>query len=175
MIKLVLIFQILLLTVIIWLISGKGKRSFKRIPNGMNVLCVSPMTEYVLYGLAAFIFQFVTLFAFLCIDDIGLDEGIKAMALAIIVAVIAIAACIIAGYAINHSRVYFNDERIIVERPFRKSTVYERCDWGRTVAKGEGQIRFVLYSRDDTVIAEACYGMINFEKFKNLVADFGGL
>lgn len=175
MIKLISILLILLLTVIIWLVSGKGRKSFKRAPKGMYTLCMSPMTEYVFYGLAAFIFVFMLPFAYLCIDDIGVEEGLKTMGPAIIAGIVAAAACIVAGYCVNRSRVYFNNERIVVEHPFRKSVIFERCEWGRTEEKGKGQIRFVLYSRDNRVITDASYGMINYERFKNLVADFDSL
>ena len=63
---------------LIWLITGRGHRQVRQIPEGMGILCPPPGKRYVIYALGALSFLSVLFFGLLYLMD-GAPEDARPM------------------------------------------------------------------------------------------------
>ena len=151
------------LALFIFLISGRNKRELKKIPEGMNIFTKNPMMRYIMYALGLFIFVFVGGVGVLCyimdgVEDAGIWFYI-CMALGILDPLI----CFLGGYLMYSSHIFFDDEKLLLGRPFRaplRLTWYEIGEM-----KMKDRQSFVLYDRDGKPRVKAYIGMINYDIF----------
>lgn len=149
-----------------WLISlltGRNRRQLEKIPEGMAILCPPPGKRYVLYALGVLVIAVVGFFGVLYILD-GAPENARGMwGLCVGAAVLTLVVCIVGGNAMAKECVYFDEEKLQVNRAFRKPQTYP---WSAVCTiRGSFDREISLYGHDDTKILVADIGMVHYEGF----------
>ena len=123
--KLIFSLVLVLTAGIISLITGRNKRQLNRIPEGMAILCQPPGKRYVLYAMGGTGISVCHVFYGLFIMD-GAPENARFMwGLCVAMAVLLLFVTILAGNIMARDCVYFDDERIQIEKAFKKPKVYK--------------------------------------------------
>ena len=161
--KLIFTLTLALTAWLISLLTGRGRRQIERIPEGMGILCQPPGKRYVLYAMGVVVFVFVMLFSVLYIMD-GAPENARFMwGLCLAAAVLLLTVCILGGNMMARDCVYFNGEKIQIEKAFRKPRVFH---WNEIQnIKGNFDQIIHLYLADGTKVLTADVGMVNYEIF----------
>ncbi len=160
------LFFTLALALTAWLISfitGRGRRQVSKIPKGMGILCPPPGKRYVLYALGVLVFVFVSFFGVLYILD-GAPKSARPMwGLCMAFAVITLVVCILGGNIMARECVYFNGEKLQIEKAFQKPQTYRWSEIRKISGSFDRAIS--LYLIDGTKILTADIGMVNYETF----------
>lgn len=162
--KLLFTLALVLTAGLISLLTGRNRRQFQKIPEGMGILCPPPGKRYVLYALGVLVLAVVLFFSVLYIMD-GAPENARLMwGLCIAAAVLNFVVCIAGGNIMAKECVYFNGEKIQVNHAFRKPQTYQ---WNeiRTI-KGSFDKEISLYLLDGTKVLTAGIGLMNYEIFR---------
>jgi len=158
----------LILTVgVIFLITDRNKRQFSKIPDGMAILCQPPGQRYVLYALGVLVCVVVLFFSVLFIQDGAPKEARFMWGLCVAAALLTLFVCILGGNLIARDCVYFNGEKIQIEKAFRKSQTFTWNEIGRI--DGDFDHTVSLYLLDDTKILTANSGMMNYQAFCHMI------
>ena len=156
----------LLLVLTAWIISlvtGRNKRQISRIPEGMAILCQPPGKRYVIYALGVLVFVFVMIFSVLYIMD-GAPESARFMwGVCVATAVFVLFLMIFCGNVMARDCVYFNGEKIQIEKAFRTPKVFL---W-KEIRKIDGNFERAvnLYLADGTKVLTVDISMVNYDTF----------
>lgn len=161
--RLIFILALALLANIIFLITGRNRRQIKKIPPGMSILCQPPGKRYVLYALGVMVLVFVGFLSVLFVMDGAPEEAIGMWGLCVGMAVLVFVLTIFGGNVMARECTYFDQERIQIERAFRKPKTFA---WENIRRIDGGFDRKVnLYLADGTKIFTADISMVNYETF----------
>lgn len=165
--KLIFSLVLVLTAGIISLITGRNKRQLNRIPEGMAILCQPPGKRYVLYAMGVLVFLFVMFFTVLFIMD-GAPENARFMwGLCVAMAVLLLFVTILAGNIMARDCVYFDDEKIQIEKAFKKPKVYKWSEIRKVDGDFDNWIN--LYLGDGTKVLTAGLAQVNYRLFRNAV------
>ena len=142
----------------IYLLTGRNRRQIEKIPEGMEILCEPPGRRYLVYALGVFVFLGIMLISVLYIMD-GAPKEARGMW----VVCVAMAIFILIGNMIAKSCVYFNQDYIQIERPFRETQIVKWYEIRRVGGNYKNAIQ--LYRLDETKILTAYISMVNYERF----------
>ena len=161
--RLIMYIILLGLALFIFLISGRNKRELKKIPEGMYIFTKNPMMRYIMYALGLFIFVFVGGGGVRCyimdgVEDAGIWFYI-CMALGILDPLI----CFLGGYLMYSSHIFFDDDKLLIGRPFHTPLRLTWYEIGEMRMKDRQS--FVLYDRDGKPRVKAYIGMVNYDIF----------
>lgn len=160
------LFFTLVLALLAWLISlltGRNRRQMKKVPEGMAILCQPPGKRYVLYALGVLVMAVVLFFGALYLMDGAPESGRGMWGLCIAAAVLNFVVCIVGGNMLAAECVYFDSEKLQINRAFRKPQVYQWKEIG--TIRGNFDNTVTLYLPDGTKILTAGIGMVNYEVF----------
>lgn len=161
--KLFFTLALTLLAGLISLLTGRNRRQLKKIPEGMVILCQPPGKRYVLYALGVLVMGIVLFFGVLYMLD-GAPESARGMwILCAAVAVLTLVICIADGNIMAQECVYFDEEKLQINRAFHKPQIYQWSEIG-TIA-GSFDHAITIYLLDGTKILTAGIGMVNYESF----------
>ena len=122
--KLIFTLVLVLLAGVISLLTGRNRRQFAKVPEGMGILCQPPGKRYLLYALGVVVFAVVMFFSVLFVMD-GAPENARLMwGLCVALAVLTLAVCIVGGNMMAQDCVYFDGEKVQVNKPFRKPQTF---------------------------------------------------
>ena len=159
------VFQLLLVLTagIISLLTGRNRRQTSRIPQGMAILCQPPGKRYLLYALGVLTMVFVLGFFVLYLLDGAPEEARGAWSLCVALAVGILLLTTLGGNMLARECVYFDREKVQIEKPFRKTQTVRWKEIGRIEGSFDRLIR--LYRTDGTRVLSADCGMVNYERF----------
>lgn len=165
--KMVFSLVLVLTAGIISLVTGRNKRQLKRIPEGMTILCQPPGKRYVLYAMGVVVFGVVMFFSALYIMDGAPEEARFMWGLCVAAAVLVLFVTILGGNMMARDCVFFDGERMQIEKPFRKARVVRWNEIRRIDGRFEKLVK--LYLADGTKILTADIGMVNYDVFCNVL------
>ena len=147
----------------IYLLTGRNRRQIEKIPEGMEILCEPPVRRYLVYALGVFVFLGIMLISVLYIMDGAPKEarGMRAVCVAMAIFILMLTMWI--GNMIAKSCVYFNQDYIQIERPFRETQIVKWYEIRRVGGNYKNAIQ--LYRLDETKILTAYISMVNYERF----------
>lgn len=162
--KLLFTLALVLTAGLISLLTGRNRRQFQKVPEGMGILCPPPGKRYMLYALGVLVMAVVLFFNVLYIMD-GAPESARLMwGLCIAAAVLNFVVCIAGGSIMARECVYFDGEKIQVNHTFRKNQIYQ---WNEiSIIKGSFDKEISLYLFDGTRVLTAGIGLMNYEIFR---------
>ncbi len=147
---------------ILYFLFGRNKREQKSVPAGMQLLALTPLFRYMMYGGAMLFLVFgVTMAAGMA------SEGVEPVLFLLIAGMCAVASGLffVLGYAFYSCHVFFDREKIMIGRPFRQPDILTWEEVGRTDFK---RTRVLLYDKKGKRRLEASAGMIGYESFREL-------
>ena len=135
---------------ILYFLFGRNKREQKSVPAGMQLLALTPLFRYMMYGGAMMA-----------------SEGVEPVLFLLIAGMCAVASGLffVLGYAFYSRHVFFDREKIMIGRPFRQPDILTWEEVGRTDFK---RTRVLLYDKKGKRRLEASAGMIGYESFREL-------
>lgn len=156
----------LVLGLLAWLISlltGRNRRQLAKVPEGMAILCQPPGKRYVLYALGVLVVGVVLFFGALYLMA-GAPESARPMwVLCMAVALLTLMVCIAGGNMLAKDCVYFDDEKIQINRAFHKPQIYQWNEIG--IVTGSFDSNITLYLLDETKLLTVGSSMVNYEYF----------
>lgn len=147
----------------IYQIAGRNRRQLNKVPEGMAILCQPPGKRYVLYALGVVVIAVVLFFSVLYIMDGAAEEARLMWGLCIVFALLTLTVTIAGGNMLAKDCVYFDGEKLQVEKPFHPSRTYRWTEI-RTI-RGSFDRSVSLYLLDGTKVLTADAGMVNYESF----------
>jgi len=151
------------------LLTGRNRRQLQKIPKGMVILCQPPGKRYVLYALGVLVFALVAFFSVLYILD-GAPEDARLMwGLCVALAVFLLFVTILGGNMMARDCVYFDREKLQIEKPFRKPRVVSWQVVRKIGGNFDREVR--LYLADGTRVLAADSGMVNYELFCGVLKE----
>ena len=160
---------LVLLAGIISVVTGRNKRQLERIPEGMAILCQPPGKRYVMYALGVMVFGVVMVFSVLYIMDGAPEEARLMWGLCVAAAVLTLFITILGGNMMARDCVYFDGEKIQIEKPFRKARTVQWSEIGRIDGSFERAVN--LYLMDGTKILTVDIGMVNYDGFCSMLRE----
>lgn len=110
---------LVLLAGVISLLTGRNRRQLAKVPEGMGILCQPPGKRYLLYALGVIVVAVVAFFGVLFVLD-GAPESARPMwGLCAALALLTLIVCIAGGNMLARDCVYFDGEKVQVNKPFR--------------------------------------------------------
>lgn len=165
--KLIFAVALALTARLISLLTGRNRRQIEKIPKGMNILCQPPGKRYVMYALGVVVFAVVAFFGMFYIMD-GAPEGAGLMwGLCVGLAVLTLIITILCGNIMAKECVYFNHEKIQIEKAFRKPRILLWNEIRKIDGNFDNAVH--LYLQDEVKILTVTNGMINYEPFCNML------
>ena len=164
-----IIFTLVLIWVmgVIYLITGRNKRQIRRIPEGMGIVCQPPGKRYVLYAMGVIVVVVVGFFTVLYIMD-GAPENARFMfGLCIAVALFTLFITVLGGNMMARDCVYFDGEKIQIEKPFKKPQIYKWSEIRKIDGDIDNSLNLYLYD-GKKVLALNC-GLINYNQFLKML------
>lgn len=161
--KLIFMLVLVLTAVVISLLTGRNRRQIDKIPKGMAILCQPPGKRYVLYALGVLVFVFVMFFGVLYIMDGAPKEARSMWVLCVAVAVLTLFITILGGNMMARDCVYFDGEKIQIEKAFREPRTYNWYEIRKIYGSFDNTVK--LYLLDGTKVLTANVGMVNYELF----------
>lgn len=129
----------------------------------MTILCQPPGKRYVLYALGVLVVGAVLFFGALYIMDGAPEEARPMWALCIAVALLTLVVCIVGGNMLARDCVYFDDEKLQINRAFHKPQIHWWNEIGSVTGSFDSSV--TLYLLDGTKLLTAGIGMVNYEYF----------
>lgn len=161
--KLLFTLVLVLLAGVISLLTGRNRRQLEKVPEGMAILCQPPGKRYLLYALGVFVFGFVMFFSVLFVMD-GAPENARFMwGLCVAFAVLTLIVCIAGGNMMALDCVYFDGEKLQINKPFRKPQVFQWHEICKMTGSFDSTVN--LYLLDGTKILTVGIGMVNHQLF----------
>lgn len=142
---------------------GRNRRQLQKVPEDMAILCQPPGKRYVLYGLGVLVMAVVLFFGVLYLLDDAPEDARLMWGLCVAAAVGNLIVCIVGGRMLAEECVYFDEEKLQVNRAFRAPQVYSWNEIG--TIKGSFDQAIMLFLLDGTKILTAGIGMVNYETF----------
>lgn len=147
---------------ILYFLFGRNKREQKSVPVGMQLLAMTPLLRYLMYGMGV-VFPVFGVVMFLMMASMG-AELIHFLLIAVMCAVMS-GMFFLLGYAFYARHIFFNREKIMIGRPFRQPEILTWEEVGRTDFK---KTRVVLFDKKGKRRLEASAGMIGYESFREV-------
>lgn len=154
---------------LISLLTGRNRRQLQKIPKGMVILCQPPGKRYLLYAMGVLVFALVAFVSVLYILD-GAPENARSMwGLCVGLAVFLLFVTILSGNMMAKDCVYFDREKLQIEKPFRKPRIVLWQEVRKIGGNFEREVR--LYLADGTKALAADSGMVNYELFCGVLKE----
>lgn len=160
--RIVVVGVMFLFSYILYFLFGRNKREQKSVPVGMQLLALTPLLRYLMYGVGVLFLVFGGMMA------IGMASmGVEPALFLLVAAMCAVTSGMffVLGYAFYARHIFFDREKIMIGRPFRQPDILAWEEVGRTDLK---KARVVLYDKKGKRRAEASAGMIGYEGFREL-------
>lgn len=161
--RLIVIFILVGFTWLLYLLFGSNRWERKKIPAGMEIFCQNPKQRYLLYALGILTFLFVAGVAALCYVMGGIEEAGIWIYLCMVLGVLILLICFLGGYIMYSSHIFFDDEKLIIGRPFRTPLQLSWHEIGEMRIKNRQS--FVLFDRNGKVCVKAYINMVNYDIF----------
>ncbi len=137
--------------------AGKQEKAYRK--QGMQILCYKRNKIVLMPALGLFIFCFLLLFSMLAIADGAWEAGVGMLAMGTAMLLL----CFAFGYLMRSRHVLFNDEVILVGRPFGG---YERVPWYEiTSMEIVNPDLFILLGRGERKLVQADSEMEGYQEF----------
>lgn len=167
MVKLIFMAILTGMAVLIFLVFGNNKRERKKVPSGMVICCDNPFMRYIVYALGVCIVLFVGACVLMCGYAGALHEAGTMMYVCIVLAVFIFFMCLFLGQMMAASFILFDDNCVVLNRPFRRQLVFQWYELG--VPEQADANQFCLYDRNGKYCFRANANMINYDKLYHKV------
>ncbi len=147
---------------VLYFLFGRNKREQSSVPAGMQLLALTPLLRYLMYGMGMLFLVFGG------VMSIGMvSAGVEPVLFLLVAGMCAVTAGMffVLGYAFYSRHVFFDKEKIMVGRPFRQPDILTWEEVGRADFK---TARVLLYDKKGKRRLEASAGMIGYESFREL-------
>lgn len=134
----------------------------------MQVICNNTAISYMMYALGAVIFLFIGVISGISIQAGAWEEAAQYIILCMFLSVIILVSCILIGYGLHAERIYFNDQGLVIGRPFRPAYKMTWFEVGRLEIPDE--YHMLIYDREGKIRANVCARMINYSAFYRTAA-----
>lgn len=126
----------------------QGSREQKKyIRSGMKLVNIPRIKQMLLPALGIFVAAVVAFFLFLCIKNGGWKDAGNMFLLCIGIVILLVFICFLSGYCLQKHHILYDDERILVSKPFHP---YEEIRWYEIAKmKIKNQDFFDLYDRNE--------------------------
>ena len=126
--KLIFALALVLTAGVLSLITGKNKRQIARIPEEIGSVCQPPGKRYVMYALGVVVVVFVAIFSVLYIMDEAPEDARFMWGLCVAIAVLTFVITTLGGNVMARDCVYFDGEKIQIEKAFREPRIFKWSD-----------------------------------------------